>query len=140
MIRLTLIDTSAWLFALGPKAVPTIKLKVISLVENNLAAITSPIFFELISGARTEEEASRLENYLSALHSFPFAAGDWVQAAVWTNNLRRRGLSIKTVDALIAWKATRHNLILLHADSDFNRIARYAHLRVESLTAFPTGK
>lgn len=132
MTSLVLIDSSAWLFALGPQPAPRIRERVRYLVEQNLAAITSPILFELLSGIRSEQEAGSLKAHLSALHLFPVHPADWIEAAEWTSALRKKGLRIKTVGALIAYEALKHDLILLHADSDMDRIARKSLVRVES--------
>lgn len=132
MTKLVLIDTSAWLFTLGPKPVLSIRQRVEHLVEKNLAATTSPVLFELLSGIRSREDTHRLADYLSSLHPFPLTVEEWTEAAVWTSTLRRKGSKIKTIDALIAYKAIKHNLILLHADADLDRIAKKCSLHVES--------
>jgi hypothetical protein len=61
---IVLIDSSAWLFVLGPRPVANLHRRVIELVSDNLAAITSPILFELLSGLRTPREAETLSTYL----------------------------------------------------------------------------
>ncbi len=124
MSSLVLIDTSAWIFALGSRPVVGIRDRVTYLVEQNLAAITSPIFFELLSGVRSDGDSARLGVYLSTLHPFPFLIEDWIEAARWTSGIRKKGVKAKTVDALIAYKALKHGLTLLHADRDLDRIAK----------------
>lgn len=104
-----LIDTSAWIFALGPRPVLAIRERVQSLVIQNKAAITSPVLFELLSGARSQEDYLSLRVNLLSLHPFPLTANDWVEAAAWTRKLRLKDLSIKTVDALIAYQAIKKN-------------------------------
>jgi predicted nucleic acid-binding protein len=132
MSSLVLIDSSAWIFTLGAKPVEEIRSEVESLVQSNKAAITSPILFELLSGERSDSGAIRLASYLAALHPFPFTSEDWIEAAEWTRGLRRRGLKVKSMDGMIAFKAMKHGLTLLHADSDMDRIAKKASLSVES--------
>lgn len=101
-------------------------------MEENLAAITSPILFELLQRTRSGEEFNRLHQHLASLHQFPVTEADWLKAAQWAHRLRSRGVKAKTVDFLIAYKAMRHRLILLHADRDFDRIARFVPLKAES--------
>lgn len=132
MSSLVLIDSSIWIFALGPKPNLEIRKHVAQLVDQNLAAITSPIFFELLAGAKSESDILRLTSYLMALHPFPFLTEEWNEAAQWTRELRNKGLKIKTVDALIAFKAHKHKLTLLHADADMDRIAKKTSLSVDS--------
>ena len=135
-MSLVLIDTSAWLFNFPPREVPHIRDRITDLVRNNRAAVTSPILFELLHGVPTGEEFNRWCQYLSSLHQFPLTETDWLKAAQWAQRLRSRGLKAKTVDFLIAYKALRHRLTLLHADTDFDRIARFVSLRVESCVRF----
>ena len=132
MTPLYLIDTSAWIFALGHQPVLEIRDRVRHLLDQNLAAVTSPILFELLSSTKTGHSSRQLQSYLLSLHPFPFLEEEWIKAADWTRSLRKKGLSVKTMDALIAYKAIQHNLIVLHADKDFDRIANKTSLKVES--------
>ena len=53
-----------------------------------------------------------------------------VDTSAWLFNFELlRGVKAKTVDFLIAYKAMRHRLVLIHADRDFDRIARFVPLR-----------
>ena len=132
MNRLFLIDSSAWIFALGPRPVEVIRARVEELVDHNLAAITSPVFFELVSSEKNQAHSNLLAAHLSALHPFPLLPQEWAEAAEWTRGQRQKGHKLKTVDALIAYKAHKHHLILVHADADMDRIAAHANLDVES--------
>lgn len=129
---LVLIDTSAWIFNFSPRVVPPIRERITQLVEQDRAAITSPILFELLQGTRTGEEFRRLQAHVSGLHPFPLTESDWLKAAQWAQRLRSRGIQAKTMDFLIAYKAMRHRLVLLHADRDFERIARLMPVKTES--------
>ncbi len=131
-MSIVLIDTSAWLFNFEPRVVPRVRKRITELVQGNQAAVTSPILFELLHGVRTGEEFSRLHQHLSSLHQFPVTEADWLKGAQWAQRLRSGGVKAKTVDFLIAYKAMRHRLILLHADRDFDRLARFVPLKVES--------
>jgi predicted nucleic acid-binding protein len=44
--------------------------------------------------------------------------------------LRRAGVQIGTIDALLAQLCVRHDLIMLTADHDFGRIAKHSTLKV----------
>ncbi len=132
MNQLYLIDSSAWIFALGSRPLEAIRTRVKELVENNLAAITSPIFFELVSSEKSQAHSTLLAAHLSALHPFPLLPNEWAEAAEWTREHRQKGRKLKTVDALIAFKAYKHNLTLVHADADMDRIASHSKLEVES--------
>ena len=127
-----LIDTSAWLFVLGPKALDRLRERVTPLVLENQAATTPPVMFEILRGARTLREAEALRSRLSSLHVLPFAEPDWTEAAEWAARVARQGLTVKSMDLLIAFIARKHGLTLLHADTDFDHLAKAVHLKVES--------
>ncbi len=135
-----LIDTSAWLFVLGTKSVEDLRRRVSFLVEQNLAAMTSPILFELLSGARSTPEAVQLESYLSCLHPYPLQEWEWTEAAQWTHSIRTKAIKVKTMDALIAYKAIKHHLILIHADAGFDRLSRHSSLQTESYVSLIRSK
>lgn len=131
-----LIDTSAWLFGVPPWVVPAIRERITALVEENLVATAPPIVFELLQGARTTAECDQWSRHLASLHQVPFPNEEWVPAAEWVRQVWSRGARVKSMDLLIAYMAVRHQLILLHADRDFDRIADVVPLRVESYVRF----
>ncbi len=57
---------------------------------------------------------------------------EWSDAAEWVTTIRKKGVKVKTIDALIAYKAVKHKLTLLHADTDLDRLAKKTNLHVES--------
>lgn len=132
MSSFTLIDTSAWIFALGPKPIVKIRERLEYLVEQNLAAVTSPILFELLSGVANSSDTQRLKVHLSSLHPFPFLTEEWIDAAEWIQSLRKKGMKVKSMDGLIAFKAIKHGLTVLHADADLDRLAKKCDIKIES--------
>jgi predicted nucleic acid-binding protein len=129
---LILVDTSVWIYILRQKPHPELRARVADLVLSNAAAITEPVLFELLRGAQDSHESETLKSRLRSLHPIPFLPTDWSDCAFWTAKLARRGLTVKSMDALIAFIAHQHNILLLHADRDFDRIAALGQLRVES--------
>ena len=127
-----LIDTSVWIFALGPRPHEALRDRVASLVLDNQVATTLPIFFEILRGARTLTEAETLKSRLRSLHVLPYLESDWSEAAQWSAAMARKGYNAKSMDLLIAFKALQTGCTLLHADRDFDRIARVSKLDVES--------
>jgi predicted nucleic acid-binding protein len=127
-----LIDTSAWIFVLGPHPQPELRDRVALLVLENQAITCAPVIFEILRGARTVHEAELLKKRLLSLHVLPFREIDWSSAAAWSARLTRKGISTKSMDLLIAYQAWRNDLTLLHADKDFDRIAKGSNLKVES--------
>jgi len=81
---------------------------------------------------KSHSQSALLAAHLSSIHTFPLFPQEWVEAAEWARELRQKGHKIKTIDALIAYKAHKHHLILVHADADIDRIAAHTKLKVES--------
>jgi predicted nucleic acid-binding protein len=130
-----LIDTSVWIFVLGPRPHEALRDRVASLVLDNQAATTPPVLFEVLRGSRTLTEAETLKSRLRSLHVLPLLEPDWSEAAQWSAAMARKGYNGKSMDLLIAFKALQAGCVLLHADRDFDRIARASKLRVESWAA-----
>lgn len=66
-----------------------------------------------------------------ALWGTGFARTGWLDAAAIYRELRRRGITIRSmVDALIAAVAIRIDVPVLHRDRDFGAIAQHSALRL----------
>ena len=76
-----LVDTSAWVEFLRRQGDPQAKKAVATLLEDGLTAYTCPIRFELLSGARPDEEAD-LQRALDFSHHILFEPDNWRQAAL----------------------------------------------------------
>jgi len=95
--------------------------------------ITEVVFMEVLSGARTPGEVAELTEELlhfRMLRLDPLRG--YEEAATLYRDCRRAGLTIpKMTDCLIAVPVIEAGASLLHADSDFDRIAQVAPLRIE---------
>jgi len=84
------------------------------------------IYQELLQGARDEKDFSLLRDYFAELafrHPQDEKASYAAAASIYYD-CRRKGITIRsTVDCLIAQIAIDYDLILLHNDRDFERIA-----------------
>ncbi len=137
---LVVIDTSAWIFALRRPPHMTVLQRVDALLAEGRVALVPPVRTELLGGTRSPAEWERLRTRLGGLPMIPVLDEDWEQVAAWAFQLRRRGLTVPTVDLLIAAPAHRAKAILLHADADFDRAAPELGLKVESLVAAVRGR
>ena len=88
-------------------------------IANNEAALCGPIETELRRGLMSERERARVLPLLDACHVLPQPEQLWVEAGDLGFALRRRGVTSKTVDLLIATYALSHSATLLTADRDF---------------------
>jgi len=98
-------------------------------------AVTEPVIMELLAGARSKRELSATRRRMLA---FPLLrVEDLVTyeraSAVW-RACRTAGEPVRnTLDCLIAAVAIREGATVLHADHDFDVIARHTPLRIESV-------
>ncbi len=126
-----LIDTSAWIEFLRDTDSPVCR-RVDELLEADIATC-HPIRMEVLSGARDEQHLQDLRRLLARASLLPTRATDYEQAAALYRTCRRGGGTVrKLMDCLIAATAIRSGTPVLHADSDFETLARLTALDVES--------
>lgn len=115
---MTLIDTSAWIEFLRPTGNPQIKIEVGDLVQSGRAAFTCPIRYELVSGARKNEQRT-LDLLFEVAHHYPTKPADWNRAAEIQSVLIRKGVTVPLSDLLIFCVAERCGMKLLARDAHF---------------------
>jgi hypothetical protein len=88
---------------------------------------------ELLAGARTAAEHSRLRARLMALPRLAVGGlADYDAAAALYRACRIRGATVRRlIDCLIAAVAIREGATVLHNDRDFELLARHTRLRLE---------
>jgi predicted nucleic acid-binding protein len=94
---------------------------------SNLVVLT-----ELLVGSRSDADYARNERQIGQLPSLPITTGTWRDTGRLGYELRRKGISVRLPDLLIAASALEHGATLMHADPDFDRIAAQTDLKVES--------
>jgi len=134
---LILPDTSAWVEEIrhtGSVVDRALELLLDSGVE---IAVTEPVIMELLAGARTKRELAATRGRLLA---FPILRVQGLvtferASAVW-RACRTAGEPVRnTLDCLIAAVAIREGASVLHADRDFDVIARHTELQVHPVGA-----
>ena len=128
-------DTSAWIEFLRRTGHP-IHLRFRAEVERGEGlAFTEPIAMEILAGARSGGEEGEIRARLFAHELFPVRGlEDFEAAAEIYRTCRSAGETIRSlIDCLIASVAIRNDLEVLHADTDFDVIARHTGLRIAVL-------
>jgi hypothetical protein len=112
-----LVDTSAWIdFFRGRNPVAD---AVDAALASDDAALCGPIEAELRRGLLNERERNKVLPLLEACYLLPQPGGLWNEAGDLGFVLRRRGVTPKTMDLLIATYALSHSTALLTKDKDF---------------------
>jgi len=117
-----LIDSSAWIEYLRPKGSREVKERVRGVLQREEAVSCGIVTVEILTGARNEKDFQSLHESLSSLPQIPIDEVVIERASKWGFLLHRKGKSVSTTDLLIAAAAYKRARIL-HADSDFERIA-----------------
>jgi predicted nucleic acid-binding protein len=112
-----LIDTSAWVsFFRGHEPLAG---TVDEALAANEAAICGPVETEIRRGLLNARERRAVLPLLTACHWLAQPEQLWSEAGDLGFFLRRRGVTAKTLDLLVAVYALSHSSALLTADKDF---------------------
>ncbi len=86
----------------------------------------------MLVGCRTEREYAINDQRFRGLVQLTVNKPTWDEAAGLGFALRRKGVTAGLPDLIIAASALEHDAIVVHADADFDNIAKHSDLRVES--------
>lgn len=127
-----LVDSSIWIdFFKGSNTDPVQILERLLQEEEDLS-LSDYILTEVLQGFKNDTDFERVRKYflLFPIYS-PSSPDSYIQAARIYRLCRQRGITIRnTVDCLIAQTALENDLVLLHDDSDFDRLAEVAPLAI----------
>ncbi len=127
-----LLDTSFWIPVLRRNTPQVIGNRFSELVRSKRAAINEIVRLEVLVGYKTEAELNRVRIELAGLQLLELAESTWRSAASLSLHLRSVGVTTTIPDLLIAATAIENNAVLVHMDSDFDRIAQHSDLLVET--------
>ena len=124
-----LIDSSAWIEFLRDTKSATCEL--VTQILGTEIATCEPISMETLAGARDEQHLANLRGLLASTTMITTQPSDYEQAAAIYRACRRHGEAPrKLIDCLIAAIAVRADATLVHADADFDAIARCSELNI----------
>jgi len=126
-----LVDTSAWVeFLRNTDSV--VCNRVDALLDDEIVTC-DPIRMEVLAGARDEQHLGNLRRLLARASLMSTGPVDYESAAALYRMCRRRGETVrKLIDCLIAAVAIREGVPILHADIDYEILARHTALEVVS--------
>jgi predicted nucleic acid-binding protein len=95
--------------------------------------VTEPVVMEVLAGATGEKTVKRLKGLLGGFPLLPVdGAADFERAASLYVDCRRGGETVRSmIDCLVAAVAIRTGARVLHADRDYDVLARHTALEVE---------
>ncbi len=122
-----LVDTSCWIeYFNRPEEAAADAVRV--LIQADRAVLNGVILAELLQGARTEREASRLRYALGAVSWAETSREVYGRAGDLGFQLRRRGVTAPITDCVIAASAETIGGRTLTLDGHFEELARTASL------------
>jgi predicted nucleic acid-binding protein len=124
----TLVDTSAWVEFLRATGSTTHRVVHRLLVDDEPLYTTDVVVMEVLAGARDDDHHDRLRRLLARCgHVSVEGLADFEAAADLYRSCRSSGGAVRALDdCLIAAVAVRAGLTVLHADRDFDVLARHA--------------
>lgn len=125
-----LVDTSVWIDFLGGRNTDPVALLERAIEGREALSLCGIVLTEILQGIRSDAEHHRTKAQLALLTLLPMDVHVFLLGADIYRALRKRGVTIRrTNDCLIAAVALTYDVPLLHADVDFDRIARVFPLR-----------
>ena len=131
-----LVDTSVWIdfFSRSPGRAGSELRRMIDEVEP--FALTGAVVTEVLQGLT--RDVNRIERYLSLWEMLePRGFSTYREASAISRLARSKGISLTTIDTLIAAIALEHQASLFSLGKDFSCIARITALRLHPLTGAP---
>ena len=127
-----LIDTSAWVEFLRDTG-SSVCTRVDELLDEDMA-VCDAIRMEVLAGARDEMHLRALRRLLARAVTLPTVPDDYDHAALLYRACRSGGETVrKIIDCLIAAIALRAGTPVLHADGDFDVLARHSQLETAAI-------
>jgi predicted nucleic acid-binding protein len=127
-----LVDSSAWIEFLRATGSPAHRRLTELTRQGARLGTTDIVLMEILAGARDSAHRDSLRRLLATCEFEPVQGPvDYETAAELYRACRGAGETVRTLtDCLIASVAIRTGYALLHADADFEAIARHAPLQV----------
>jgi predicted nucleic acid-binding protein len=133
---LILVDSSVWIDFLSSSPGPAARDLRRMIAEAGPLAITGVVITEILQGlTRDVAQVERLLAMWELLE--PSGIPTYGEAAAIFRQARAKGITVTTIDALIAAIAIEHRAVVFTLDKDFSRIARFTDLRLYKVGATP---
>lgn len=124
-----LIDTSVWISVFRDRT-GQVRQNLEALIADRDVFLTRFTQLELLQGSLNEREWTLLSSYLDTQDYIELTNHSWQSAARIFYDLRRQGLTVRSpIDCCIAQAALENDLLLIHNDRDFERIAQVRSLQ-----------
>lgn len=127
------VETSVWSLAFRrdqPQNEPAVDRLHQALDGGEAVFSTGLVLQELLQGFSGPEARALIVERFAALPLLVPDRDDHVAAADIRNACRRAGVQVATIDALLARLCSRHDLVMMTTDRDFDRMVPHARLAI----------
>ena len=126
---------SAWIASFKKTVDSSTKEFLQNAITTGIACTAPIIILELLQGCRSAKERDTLRNRLESLSVLRTTDAVWENAYELGFHTRRKGLTLPTVDIIIAAIAVVNGCAILHHDKHFDLMAEsYPGLRTKAFT------
>jgi len=127
-----IVDTCVWSSVLRRDKIANreIEKKLVALILNNDALIIGPIRQEILSGYSDKKKFTELKNKLDAFPNLEIIDDDYIIAAEFSNDCRKKGIQGSHIDFLICAIAYRYKLPIFTTDKDFLNYSKYLDIKL----------
>jgi predicted nucleic acid-binding protein len=127
-----IVDTSIWSLALrrGTQPDKSIIGELESLISDYRVQLIGPIRQELLSGIKSAEQFDELKQYLSSFPDYQIQTEDFVLAAKFFNQCRKKGIQGSNTDFLICAIALNNNWQIYTSDQDFSHLKKILPIKL----------
>ena len=128
---MVLIDSSVFISLLRRQETDAVD-KLETVIKQRRALVADLVMLEILQGAKTEAEASKLTEWLLRFERIEVLSQDIaIKSAAHYRLLRSKDVTIrKTADLIIATYCIANDVALLHDDRDFTAMAAHLDLKV----------
>ena len=126
---MVLVDSSVWIGFLNGSEEDVEELNDL-LSPVNRVVICGPVLQEILQGIRSDKKREKVKQMLLNLPFLESTADHFIMAAGIYARMRKKGITVPQVDALIAAHAVMDNLALVTRDRHFDLIAAGSDLRL----------
>lgn len=126
-----LIDTSAWIESFKKTGNKSLQQLIIKILDSSQVATTNIIILELLQGCRDKKEYADMKRRLESLELLPANGKVWEMAYYAGYNLKKNGITIPTIDLIIASIAKAYDYTLIHHDKHFRLVTK--HLDISTI-------
>ncbi len=121
-----IVDTSVWSLALrrGKQSASAPAQELRNLIHDHRVQMIGPVRQEILSGIRSESQFKKLKKHLQSFPDFPILTDDYINAAMYFNRCRSKGIQGSNTDFLICAVAVRNKFSIYTTDKDFELFSK----------------